>query len=186
MSQSSQMNLAIKLDDQATFNNFYAPKGSSQQLAKFLLQESPHKIAVLVGNSGAGLSHLLQATCQRSPFDTSDDAIYLPLMALKEYPPQQILEGLDAASLVCLDDIHGVANREDWQIPLFNFFNDCRQSGTRLIFSSHQLLDDIGIKLPDLMSRLQSGLIHIVNDFNDEDHHQNQLSNEFFSYLFVT
>jgi DnaA family protein len=169
MSQSSQMNLAIKLDDQATFNNFYAPKGSSQQLAKFLLQESTHKIAVLVGNSGAGLSHLLQATCQRSPFDTSDDAIYLPLMALKEYPPQQILEGLDAASLVCLDDIHGVANREDWQIPLFNFFNDCRQSGTRLIFSSHQLLDDIGIKLPDLMSRLQSGLIHIVNDFNDED-----------------
>jgi DnaA family protein len=169
MSQSSQMNLAIKLDDQATFNNFYAPKGSSQQLAKFLLQESTHKIAVLVGNSGAGLSHLLQATCQRSPFDTSDDAIYLPLIALKEYPPQQILEGLDAASLVCLDDIHGVANREDWQIPLFNFFNDCRQSGTRLIFSSHQLLDDIGIKLPDLMSRLQSGLSHIVNDFNDED-----------------
>jgi DnaA family protein len=169
MSQSSQMNLAIKLDDQATFNNFYAPKGSSQQLAKFLLQESTHKIAVLVGNSGAGLSHLLQATCQRSPFDTSDDAIYLPLMALKEYPPQQMLEGLDAASLVCLDDIHGVAYREDWQIPLFNFFNDCRQSGTRLIFSSHQLLDDIGIKLPDLMSRLQSGLIHIVNDFNDED-----------------
>ena len=169
MSQSNQMNLEIKLDDQATFNNFYAPKGSSQQLAKFVLQESTHKIACLVGASGSGLSHLLQAACQRSPFDTGADTIYLPLAELKDYPAQQIFEGLDTASLVCLDDLHKVANRDDWQVPLFNFFNDCRQSGTRLIFSSHQLLEDIDIKLPDLLSRLQSGLIHIINDFNDED-----------------
>jgi len=169
MSLSSQMNLAIKLDDQATFDNYYSPKGSSQQLAKFVLQESTDKIACLVGNSGSGLSHLLQATCQRGPFDTASDTIYLPLAELKEYPAQQIFEGLDTASLVCLDDLHEVANREDWQVPLFNFFNDCRQSGTRLIFSSHQLLEDIGIKLPDLLSRLQSGLIHVINDFNDDD-----------------
>ena len=169
MNQSYQMNLEIKLDDQATFNNFYAPKGSSQQLAKFVLQESPHKIACLVGNRGAGLSHLLQATCQRGPFHTRDDVIYLPLMELQEYPAQQILEGLDSASIVCLDDLHAVANKDDWQVPLFNFFNDCRQSGTRLIFSSHQLLEDIGITLPDLLSRIQSGLIHIINDCNDDD-----------------
>ena len=169
MNQSYQMNLEIKLDDQATFNNFYAPKGSSQQLAKFVLQESPNKIACLVGNKGAGLSHLLQATCQRGPFHNGDDVIYLPLMELQEYPAQQILEGLDSASIVCLDDLHAVANKDEWQVPLFNFFNDCRQSGTRLIFSSHQLLEDIGIKLPDLLSRLQSGLIHIINDFNDDD-----------------
>ena len=86
MSLSNQMNLAIKLDDQATFDNFYAPKGSSQQLATFLLQQSIHKIACLVGNSGAGLSHLLQAVCQRSPFETAGDAIYLPLMDLQDYP----------------------------------------------------------------------------------------------------
>lgn len=169
MSQSNQMNLEIRLDDQATFNNFYAPKGSSQQLAKFFLQESTQQIACLVGTSGSGLSHLLQATCQRSPFDTGGDTIYLPLAELKHYPAQQIFEGLEAASLVCLDDLHKVGDREDWQVPLFNFFNDCRQSGTRLIFSSHQLLEDLGIKLPDLLSRLQSGLIHIINDFNDDD-----------------
>jgi DnaA family protein len=169
MSQSSQMNLAIKLDDQATFNNFYAPKGSSQQLAKFLLQESTHKVICMIGNSGTGLSHLLQATCQRSPFDTGGDAIYLPLMELQDYPAQHVLERLETSSLVCLDDLQEVAHRDDWQVPLFNFFNDCRQNGTRLIFSSHQLLDDIGIKLPDLLSRLQSGLIHIVNDLNDDD-----------------
>ena len=169
MSLSNQLNLAIKLDDQATFNNFYAPKGSSQQLATFMLQQSVQKIACFVGNSGSGLSHLLQAACQRSPFETAGDAIYLPLAELQDYPAQQIFEGMETASLVCLDDLHKVANRQDWQVPLFNFFNDCRQSGTRLIFSSHQLLEDIGIQLPDLLSRLQSGLVHVITYFNDDD-----------------
>ena len=169
MSLSNQMHLEIKLDDQATFDNFYAPKGSSQQLAKILLQQSGQKIACLVGNSGSGLSHLLQASCQRGPFDRGGDAIYLPLSDLKEYPPQQILEGLESADLVCLDDLQAVANQKEWQVPLFNFFNECKQSGTRLIFSSHQLLEDIGISLPDLLSRLQSGLVHIITDFNDDD-----------------
>ena len=59
MSQLRQMNLEVKLDDQATFDNFYAPKGSSQQLAKFLLQESGQQFVCIVGNSGSGLSHLL-------------------------------------------------------------------------------------------------------------------------------
>jgi DnaA family protein len=169
MNLSNQMNLEIKLDDQATFKNYYAPKGSSQQLAKFVLQESTHKIACLVGNGGSGLSHLLQATCQRSPFDTGEAAIYLPLKELQDYPADQIFEGLHSAPIVCVDDLHLVASKADWQVPLFNFFNDCRQSGTRLIFSSHKLIEDIGVQLPDLLSRLQSGLIHVVTDFNDED-----------------
>ncbi|MGB2115291.1 MAG: DnaA regulatory inactivator Hda [Porticoccaceae bacterium] len=169
MSLFNQMHLEIKLDDQATFDNFYAPKGSSQQLAKFLLQQSGHRVACLIGNSGCGLSHLLQASCQRGPFDRGSDAIYLPLSDLQGYPPQQILEGLESASLVCLDDLQAVANQQEWQVPLFNFFNECKQSGTRLIFSSHQLLEDIGISLPDLLSRLQSGLVHIITDFNDDD-----------------
>jgi DnaA family protein len=169
MSQLHQMNLEVKLDDQATFDNFYAPNGSTQQLAKFLLQESGQRFVCLVGNSGSGLSHLLQASCQRGPFDRSGDAIYLPLKELKEYQPQPIFEGLEAASLVCLDDLQAVADNPDWQVPLFNFFNECKQSGTKLIFSSSLLLEDLGIQLPDLLSRLQSGLIHGLIDFGDDD-----------------
>ena len=169
MSQLHQMNLEVKLDDQATFDNFYAPKGSSQQLAKFLLQESGQQFVCLVGNSGSGLSHLLQASCQIGPFDRSGDAIYLPLDTLKEYQPQSVFEGLQAASMVCLDDLQAVADNDEWQVALFNFFNECKQSGTKLIFSSHLLLEDLGIRLPDLLSRLQSGLIHGLTDFGDDD-----------------
>jgi len=169
MNQSHQMHLDIKLDDQATLNNFYAPKGSSQQLAKFLLQQGVQQFAFLVGNSGSGLSHLLQGACQRSPFDPVGDTIYLPLLELQHYPPEKIFEGLQASSLVCLDDFHAVASKDEWQIPLFNFFNECKQSRTRLIFSSHKLLEDLNIHLPDLRSRLQSCLLHLITDFNDDD-----------------
>ena len=47
MSLSNQMHLEIKLDDQATFDNFYAPKGSSQQLANFYYSRVGKRLLVL-------------------------------------------------------------------------------------------------------------------------------------------
>ena len=169
MSDFSQLSLNIKLDDQATFSNFFAPRGSNQHLASMLLQDERQQVAVIVGNSGVGLSHLLQAACQPSPFAPVNNAIYLPLTDLQQYPPELVLEGLQASTLVCLDDLHKVSAKADWQTPLFNFFNECKQSGTRMIFASHKLPEDMGIKLPDLASRLTSGLIHRLIDFDDED-----------------
>ena len=169
MNKSQQLSLGVKLDDQATFGNFYAPRGSAQHLAIMLLQDSRQPVACLIGSSGSGLSHLLQAACQQSPLERTSDAIYLPLSDLQQYPPQQVLEGLEAAALVCLDDLHAVSDQADWQVPLFNFFNQCRQSGTRMVFASHKLPEDLGVVLPDLLSRLRSGLIHRLIDYKDED-----------------
>jgi DnaA family protein len=169
VSTFSQLSLGIKLDDQATFSNFYAPRGSNQHLATMLLQDEGQQLAVIIGNSGAGLSHLLQAACQQSPFARASNAIYLPLADLQQYPPEQVLDGLHSSGLVCLDDLQTVSDQANWQTPLFNFFNECKQSGTRMIFASHKLPEDMGIKLPDLASRLSSGLTHRLIDFNDED-----------------
>ena len=66
MSQLHQMHLEVKLDDQATFDNFYAPKGSSQQLAKFLLQESVQQFVCLVGNSGS-VKRIKESNRRREP-----------------------------------------------------------------------------------------------------------------------
>lgn len=169
MSEFSQLSLSIKLDDQATFSNFFAPRSSNQHLASMLLQDESQQVAMIVGNSGVGLSHLLQAACQPSPFARVNNAIYLPLADLQQYPPEQVLDGLQASTLVCLDDLQTVSDKTDWQTPLFNFFNECKQSRTRMIFASHKLPEDMGILLPDLASRLTSGLIHRLIDFDDDD-----------------
>lgn len=169
MTLPKQLSLAIALDDQATFENFYAPRGSSHYLATMILQDSPQRMAYLMGNNGSGLSHLLQAACHKRPFERDNKAIYLPMHELQEYQPEQILDGLHQLHLVCLDDLHLVTQREAWQVPLFNFYNDCKASGTRLIFASHKAPDELGISLADLLSRLKSGIIHQLTEYSDDD-----------------
>lgn len=169
MIQSRQLSLEIKLDDQATFNNFYTPRGSSQHLATMLLQDSHQQLIFVIGNAGSGLSHLLQAACQKGPFERTSNTIYLPLADLQQYPPEQVLEGLQASSLVCLDDLQAVSDKTAWQVALFNFFNECKQSGTRMVFASHKLPEDLEIDLADLLSRLKSGLMQGLIDFGDDD-----------------
>ena len=63
MKPTEQLSLAIALDDQATFENYYAPNGTPQHMATFLLKDEGRKFAYLSGGSGTGLSHLLQAIC---------------------------------------------------------------------------------------------------------------------------
>ncbi len=169
MNNSQQLSLEIVLDDQATFENFYAPRGSTHYLATMILQDSHQQYACLVGSTGSGLSHLLQAACQKRPFERHNGAIYLPMKELQDYQPQQILDGLHQLELVCLDDLHLVSNQTEWQVPLFNFFNDCKQSGARLVFASQKAPDELGVSLADLLSRLKSGLIHRLADYSDED-----------------
>lgn len=169
MTKSQQLSLEIKLDDQATFENFYAPRGSNHHLAVLMLQDSRQQTTYLVGNSGSGLSHLLQAACQKGPFEAAAQAIYLPMKDLHSFQPQEILDGLQRLQMVCIDDLHLVACKEQWQVPLFNFFNLCKDSATHLVFSSQKLPDDLGVGLPDLLSRLKSGLVHRLMDFQDDD-----------------
>ena len=169
MKPTEQLSLAIALDDQATFDNYYAPNGTPQHMATFLLKDEGRKFAYLSGGSGTGLSHLLQAICQTTVLGKNVGTVYLPLKDLHSYPPNQVLEGLEKAPLVCIDDLQLVASIQDWQIPLFNLFNNCRDSGTRLVIAGHQPVDQLDIPLADLLSRLKSGVSLHLPYFSDAD-----------------
>ena len=100
MNDFQQLSLGIKLDNQATFDNFYAPNGTPQHLAKMLLQDEGKQYAYICGSSGTGLSHLLQALCQtHSLRPASGAAIYLPLKELCDYPAEQVLQGLESSDI---------------------------------------------------------------------------------------
>ena len=169
MKPIEQLSLAIALDDQATFDNYYAPNGTPQHMATFLLKDEGRKFAYLSGGSGTGLSHLLQAISQTAVPGRNVGTVYLPLKDLHSYPPSQVLEGLDKAPLVCIDDLQLVASCQDWQIPLFNLFNNCRDSGTRLVIAAHQPAEQLDIPLADLLSRLKSGVALHLPSFSDAD-----------------
>lgn len=169
MNEYQQLSLAIALDDQATFDNFYAPNGTPQHMATFLLQDEGRKYAYLFGAEGSGLSHLLQAVCQQRVRGADSGAVYLPMAEVQKYRAEQVLEGLEHTPMVCLDDIDLVAYRPEWQEPLFHFFNRCRDAGARLIVSAHLAPDELDVQLPDLLSRLKSGVTLQLNDYRDAD-----------------
>ena len=169
MNKPLQLSLEVKLDDQATFDNFYAPRGTPQHLATFVLQDEGQKYAYLVGAEGSGLSHLLQAACQKTALGHNAGAVYMPLTEMQDYPPEQVLENLESASLLCLDDLQSVVHRQEWQEPLFNLFNRCMDAGTKLVIAAHAMPDDLDLDLDDLLTRLKSGVLLQMLAYKDAD-----------------
>lgn len=170
MSNFQQLSLGIKLDNQATFDNLYAPNGTPQHLAKMLLLDEGKQYAYLCGASGTGLSHLLQAVCHKHSLRLNNGpAIYLPLKELCDYPAEQVFQGLASADIVCLDDLDEIAGRSDWQAALFQLFNLCGESGTRLIVTANTLPDYLDVRLADLLSRLKSGISLQLIEYKDAD-----------------
>ncbi|MBT4833199.1 MAG: DnaA regulatory inactivator Hda [Porticoccaceae bacterium] len=169
MNKPLQLSLEVKLDDQATFDNFYAPRGTPQHLATFVLQDDGQKYAYLVGADGSGLSHLLQAACQKTALGHNAGAVYMPLTEMQDYPPEQVLENLESASLLCLDDLQSVVHKQEWQEPLFNLFNRCMDAGTKLVIAAHAMPDDLDLDLDDLLSRLKSGVLLQMLVYKDAD-----------------
>ena len=78
-----------------------------------------------------------------------------------------ILEGLASRALVCLDEIDEVVGRDDWELALFNLFNELQESGGQLIVAARAAPRECGIALADLasrMSRLPVFQIHVLDE----------------------
>jgi len=165
-SNPDQLTLGVGLDDDAQFKNFFT-SAENQSLLSVLEGGGEEAFLYIWGNGSPGLSHLLQASCNKSTAE-GRSAIYVPLADRVQFAPR-ILEGAESLSLVCIDDIENIAGDVEWEAALFTAFNGMRQTGTQLIIASHMAAQQLSIQLPDLHSRLQSGLIFQLNELSDED-----------------
>ncbi len=165
-SNPDQLTLGVSLDDDAQFENFFTSK-DNQSLVAALGADAGEDFLYLWGNGSPGLSHLLQASCHRATA-AGRGAIYIPLAERAQFAPQ-ILHGAESLSLVCIDDIESIAGEGEWESAIFTAFNALQQSGTRLIVASHTPAQQLAIQLPDLLSRLQSGLLFQLFELSDED-----------------
>jgi DnaA family protein len=161
-----QLTLGVGLDDDARFENFFV-SDVNQSLVSALAASEKEPFLYIWGNGSPGLSHLLQASCNKSTAD-GRGAIYVPLADQSQFAPQ-ILEGAESLSLVCIDDIESIAGDVEWEAALFTAFNAMRQTGTQLIIAGHMAAQQLTIQLPDLHSRLQSGLLFQLFELSDED-----------------
>ena len=162
---SPQLIFRLALRDDATFDNYYA--GSNGAIIDALqrgVRGDGERMIYLWGAGSVGRSHLLQACCH-----AMDDRHTVAYIDLKEYEDfsTEILAGLEAVDLVCLDNINAVLNRSDWEEALFHFYNRCRDQQRRLIVSGLSVPSQLPCELADLRSRLAWGLVFQIKPLDD-------------------
>lgn len=165
---AQQLPLHFEFRANQTFNDFFP--GINQEIVTHLQQciaGVGEQQVFLWGKPGQGKTHLLQACCHQAQsqnlssfyFDLSNARLPDPLM----------LSGLDEYDVVCFDNIEHIAGNPDWELAFFNFFNQHRDSGHKLIVSASSAPGDIGIQLPDLKTRLNWGLTLKIQSLADNE-----------------
>ncbi|EIJ43557.1 DnaA regulatory inactivator Hda [Beggiatoa alba B18LD] len=163
---STQLPLGIGLPESASFTN-YIP-GPNQAVFNILQQIIDGKwenCLYIYGDAGTGKSHLLQAACEQMARRGGRPA-YLPLALFSQSTPD-ILEGLDALDLVCIDDIHAIIGQPHWEEALFRLYNQLRTNGIPQIITGNTIPNKLGLHLPDLVSRLNWGGAFALQPLDD-------------------
>lgn len=174
MTDSRQLALSVQLPDDETFDSYRtrANKGVVSQLIQFVEQNeldkhNQPKSLYLFGLSGVGKSHLLHASSALAAH-IGKTSVCLSCAELRELPVD-VLEGLETIDLICLDDIHLIANNPLWQQAIFDLYNRVIEHNNCLLISGEQSASQLGLTLPDLVSRLSWGLTEQVKPLDDDE-----------------
>ena len=121
----------------------------------------------LFGAPGCGRTHLLQALCHQAS-RAGQPSLYLPLAERHQFTPD-ILTGVHQLNLVAMDDLHLIATDASWEGALFTAFNRLKESGSCLVVTAPMPPRDLPLHLPDLKSRLNSGLSFQIQSLTDAE-----------------
>lgn len=173
MKQVSQLALAVQLPDDETFASFYAGANdiAIEQLKSFIDADAntinkPNSF-YLFGISGVGKSHLLHAACSYAAAKNKS-SLCLSFTELKQLSIE-VLDGLEQIDVICLDDMQLIAKDANWQQAVFDLYNRVIEQNKCLIIAGDQSVKELGLTLPDLVSRLKWGFTEQIKPLNDDD-----------------
>jgi DnaA family protein len=164
---AEQLPLHFEFRVNQTFNDFFP--AANQEIVTHLQQciaGLGEQQIFLWGKSGQGKTHLLQACCHQAQ-NQNLSSFYFDLA--NQLPDPSMLNGLDEYDVVCFDNIECIAGNRAWELAFFNFFNQHRERGHKLIVSASSAPNDIGVQLPDLRTRLNWGLTLKIQPLTDSD-----------------
>jgi DnaA family protein len=160
-----QLALAVSLPAHAVFDTFISNGNENLIVQLQALSRFPNcgETVFISGAKDSGKTHLLHALCHACPDDFQPT--YLNL-ANPDFS-SEVLEGWNNSQLICLDNIDAIQARADWEEALFDLFNRRLErdmySQASLVMAASVALSELDIQLPDLRSRLTSGLMFQLN-----------------------
>jgi DnaA family protein len=163
---NTQFPLLLSLKQTASLDN-YIQEGNAQALSEVAkcTQTKSGKYLYLWGSSETGKTHLVTAAAKQADSNGLTSA-FIPLSKAENLSPE-MLDDIEHMELVCLDDLHTIAGKQAWEEALFHLFNRVKEQGTNLIVTSDCSPSNLQINLPDLTSRLTSGISYRLTTLND-------------------
>ena len=171
---NTQLPLNLRLRDGSSFDNFLATR-NHEPIDRLVAAANAssgslsvgERMLALWGEAGSGKTHLLQSAC-RLVQERGGAPAYIPLTEAEKFTPA-ILEDLEQAPLVCLDDIQKIAGERSWESALFSLYERTRSAGGALMVAGSAPPNRLGLSLPDLATRLGWGLVFHLLPLSDED-----------------
>ncbi len=166
---TTQLPLNLSLRDGASFENFY-PARNAELVAQLMAaaQSAPiNPVLFMWGEPASGKTHLLQSTCRLAD-ERGEMCAYIPLNLAVEFSTR-ILEEMEQRRLVCVDDIHCIAGNQQWEWALFGFYERLRAAGGILIVTGNGAPMHLGLRMPELATRLGSGVVYHLQPLSDAD-----------------
>lgn len=174
MKNISQLTLSVQLPDDETFCSYLSESNHSvvSQLKLFIEQSQitkPNQPSsfYLFGLTGVGKSHLLHAcTAYAAQADKTSVCLSCAELLLLSI---EVLDGLEQIDVICLDDIQLIAGNTLWQQAIFDLYNRVLEQNNCLLISGDQSATQLGLSLPDLISRLSWGLTEQIKPLDDDE-----------------
>ncbi|HEU4665771.1 MAG TPA: DnaA regulatory inactivator Hda [Dokdonella sp.] len=152
---SPQLPLALRWPAHQRFEGFVVgANGATLEALQRAARGEDRAWLYLHGATGSGRTHLLIAACAAANAQRRT-AQYLSLASLRA-PRAEAIRGLGGSDLLALDDVDAIAGERDAEHALFDLYNRCRAEGSTLVFAGSASPAQLGIGLPDLVSRLSA------------------------------
>lgn len=169
----AETQLTLRLTPQEIYrlNNFLFARSETEQALKAFCQLDNLDFLYLSGENGTGKTHLLIA-CAEKVQQQGFRVIYLSLAELIQTAEPGVLQSLEQADLLCLDDLEAIAGNREWEVALFHCFNRLHDANGHLLVATEHNPANTRIELPDLRSRLATGLVYQLTSMSDQQKQQ--------------
>lgn len=152
---TDQLPLALRWPAHQRFDSFSAgPNAAAVELLRAVALGADEAWPYLAGAVGSGRTHLLVAACAAANA-AGRSAQYLSLSALRTRRAEAI-RGFGGSDLLAIDDLDAIAGDRDAEHAAFDLYNRCRAERAGLVFAASAPPAQLGIGLPDLVSRLSA------------------------------
>ena len=167
-SLNSQQVFNFNLVPAHTFDTFYAKDPIFIDILKGIATGDHNEQQVFIwGSEGTGKTHLLHAICHTA-HSNDQRVMYVPLAESLSYEAE-FIRGLHLLDIVCIDDIHLLTGKSEWEVALFHLINQTRMSNSTLIISSENSPAENIFELQDLNSRSVWGPVYKLPKIRDDE-----------------